>query len=112
LAGTDAEKATLGQYTREFYAFNFMPSLDIHVTTIPTSIGCVGQIKATLTAALGPSKLITTEKEMTRPEINIWQDTSWVEVVPFDKFSDEVIRKTDELIKGFVDAWTASQTPD
>jgi hypothetical protein len=100
------------QWRRRLAARIHIPGLTIEVTSAPTPGGCVAQVKGELFGTLEDSKIISTGKEMANPQVRLWSRSIWVKA-PFSTFSDSVIRVGEEVMKGFVNDWAASQTlPD
>lgn len=88
--------------------FGSAPTLLFHVTSIDMVSGCAGMIDAEVFAPLETSKMIATGNPIVRPSMKLWWDQYWV-TAPFASFTEVVIKNSEQILKKFVNDWTASQ---
>ncbi len=94
--------------TREWTKYLYMPFLLLDVTPIEMGNGCVGTLRASLTAAIEPSRIIATGAFASRPEVEIWSQSFWFKS-PYSDFTGLAIRMGEQAVKGLVNDWTKSQ---
>lgn len=95
--------------TQKFRVTHSNPHLWISVDPIDVKFGCVAQVRARVVAAFDDTKMIATGKEMSAPQIELWSQRMWVRA-PYDTIGTEVIHAGEQLLKDFVNAWTAAQS--
>jgi hypothetical protein len=83
-------------------------NLWFNMTTVDTEIGCVGFIDAELGADLKPSEMISTGTLISNPIVILWTKQRWLSG-PFQGFSAGAIQNSEQIMKEFVNDWTASQ---
>jgi len=88
--------------------FGSMPNLYFDLISIDVKNGCVGVIRATVDATLKPSEMISTGTLVRIPSVTIWSNTVTLSA-PFQGFSSFAIQSSEQIMKEFVNDWTASQ---
>ena len=104
--GSDAEKAAM----KAAVDYNFMPTFLISGTIMEPAGACAISLNATLDARINleTAPLIPSGVMVTYPITQIWKKGYWLTAPP-DKFSDEVDRIVEHMMKELVNDWAESQ---
>jgi hypothetical protein len=87
----------------------FVPRWRFFITTIELESGCAGVLMAEVIATLKPSTIISTEIPVRYPDFTIWSNT-WTLKASHESFSKFAIESSAQMLKSFVNDWTASQS--
>ncbi len=98
---SDAAQKTAEQY-------NFMPTLFITGTILELPGGCAATLKGDVKAYANSSTMIPTGSAMDHPIVSIWSNEYWLTGPP-GNFSERLIDMSEQIMKEFVNDWTASQ---
>jgi hypothetical protein len=85
-----------------------LPRLWFDLTSIELPGGCAGSIDAEVSADLEPSKMTSTGTLIRQPDFVIWSSKNSLSA-PFREFSSFAIQTSEQMMKKFVNDWTASQ---
>jgi ABC-type uncharacterized transport system permease subunit len=92
----------------DFKKFGWAPTLMFDIATIELSSACAGTINAEVRADLKLSEMLSTGMLVSHPLFKIWSNNYLVSG-PFQSFSSHAIQTSEQLMKEFVNDWTASQ---
>jgi hypothetical protein len=87
---------------------NFLPLLLFVVTPLELTGGCAAVVEATLSAYFDDTQMDHTRRTLHHPSITIWKQGSYF-VGPKRTFAEQVTGHVEQLMKEFVNDWTASQ---
>ena len=91
-----------------FSKYLFAPRLSFDIITIETGAACAAVIISDVTMAVKPAKTIATDILVSVPNISVWSETRSLSG-PLRGFSKFVVQTSEEMLKGFINDWAASQ---
>jgi hypothetical protein len=98
----------LADWSERFQREVYVPYLHFGLFAIELETGCVAVMNAEVKARLKPSSIISTGVVVYDPDHQIWS-TRWQIKTTHQLFSKTVIEVSEQIIKGLVNDWTASQ---